>query len=87
MPWVPPGRFQSEAGSAEDTDPNEGQQLEADEGRLLSQLVHCDPVSCEDREPELGVDVVVALSVGAQDMRRSVAGRPLLTGPRLASRP
>src|SRR4051812_35838103 len=65
--WVPARRLESEARSSKHTDLYEGEHLEADERRLLGELVDRDAPGSEHGDPELGVDRVVALRVVTKD--------------------
>lgn len=64
--WVATGGFEPEPGHEEGTDAHQGQDLEANQRRLLCEFVNGGVTDREHRDAVLAVDRVVALGVGAK---------------------
>jgi len=63
VPRVPTGRLESEPERKEGANAHQGQDLEADRGRLLRQLADSGVAGCEHRDAVPAIDRVVSLGV------------------------
>ncbi|MCC5952813.1 MAG: hypothetical protein JJU45_12045 [Acidimicrobiia bacterium] len=73
VPRVPAGGLESESGCEEGADAHQRQDLEADQRRLLCQLVDGGIAGSEHRDAVLAVDRVISVGVCPDDVRVEVA--------------
>lgn len=72
-PWVAAGGLETESRCSQISGPDEGQELEADQRRLLGELVNGGVAGGEHRDAVLAVDGVVSVGVRPQRLAIEVA--------------